>query len=257
MPSLLDHYFKDVSKTKLLSRAEEVALSKRIENGDEQARKIMIESNLRLAASIAKKYYNSGCSMEDLIQESNIGLMKAVEKFDWRRGFKFSTYATWWIRQAVSRHVSANRNTIKVPAHASSLSYKIKNMMTEYEDEFNESPSVSEICDYLGVTEEMVKAAINASNLSYLASLDAHVGGDETGRKILETIPDEDSETPEERLDREKVAEIVSSSLLRLTKREEQVLRMRFGLDTVISPEKFEISKQKEQDIINENLGVA
>lgn len=251
MSTILDHYFKDVSKTKLLTRAEEVSLSKRIEDGDENARKIMIESNLRLAASIAKKYYKSGCDMEDLIQESNIGLMKAVEKFDWRRGFKFSTYATWWIRQSVSRHVSSNKSTIKIPAHASSLAYKIKQMVSQYEEEFKNNPTVEEICDYLNVTKEMVDAAISASNLHYLVPFDATIGGEEGGRKILETIPDESLEMPDDKLDKEKISEIVSRSLLRLTKREEQVLRMRFGLDSVADPENFELSALETKEISN------
>ena len=106
MSEVLNQYFKEVSRYPLLTKAEEVFLAQRIELGDNAAREKMIQSNLRLSISIAKKYYKSGCSMEDLIQESNIGLIRAVEKFDWRRGFKFSTYACWWIRQAVSRHVS-------------------------------------------------------------------------------------------------------------------------------------------------------
>ena len=109
MKNSISSYMKDVSKHKLLTREQEVSLSKRIEQGDRLARDKMIQSNLRLAISIAKKYSNKGCSLEDLIQESNIGLMKAVDRFDWRRGFKFSTYASWWIRQAVSRHLSMNR----------------------------------------------------------------------------------------------------------------------------------------------------
>ena len=129
MKSSIDSYFKDVGRHKLLSREEEVALSKRIEKGDQGARDIMIRSNLRLAISIAKKYHRSGCSLEDLIQESNIGLMKAVDRFDWRRGFKFSTYACWWIKQSVFRHISSNRSTVRIPTHASSLAWKIKNLI--------------------------------------------------------------------------------------------------------------------------------
>ena len=113
MSNLLRTYFDEVGRSNLLTREEEVELSKKIEKGDPLARQKLIESNLRLAVSIAKKYQNFGCDLPDLIQESNIGLMKAVEKFDWRRGFRFSTYATWWIRQSVRRHVTANSSTIR------------------------------------------------------------------------------------------------------------------------------------------------
>ena len=138
MATSIDAYFKQVGRSKLLTREEEVSLSKRIEKGDELARAKMIESNLRLAISIAKKYHKSGCSMEDLIQESNIGLMKAVEKFDWRRGFKFSTYASWWIKQSVRRHIASHRSAVRVPAHASSLIYKVNQVIKEYEEEFKQ-----------------------------------------------------------------------------------------------------------------------
>ena len=115
--SNLDSYFKSAARHKLLTREQEVELAKRIEAGDNNARKIMIESNLRLAISIAKKYAKYGSSFEDLIQESNIGLIKAVEKFDWRKGFKFSTYACWWIKQAVTRHLTSNNSILKIPSH--------------------------------------------------------------------------------------------------------------------------------------------
>ena len=136
MSDIIQKYFKDVGKHKLLTKAEEVALAKRIEAGDQHARDLMVQSNLRLAISIAKKYHKSGCDMEDLIQESNIGLMKAIDKFDWRKGYKFSTYACWWIRQAVTRHISMHKSTVRVPSHAIAISKNIKKMIEEYEEEF-------------------------------------------------------------------------------------------------------------------------
>ena len=175
MNNSLDPYFKNVGRKKLLTREEEVYLSQKIEKGDELARAHMIEANLRLAISIAKKYYYSGCNMDDLIQESNIGLMKAVEKFDWRRGFKFSTYASWWIRQSVCRYISSHKNTIKIPAHASSLSYKIKNLMSEYEDEFGHRPTIPEISEILGVTESMVKDSLDSIKLQHMVQYDAKI----------------------------------------------------------------------------------
>ena len=230
MPGTLDPYFKDVGRTKLLTREEEVSLSQRIEKGDMIARQTMIESNLRLAISIAKKYYYSGCSMEDLIQESNIGLMKAVEKFDWRRGFKFSTYASWWIRQSVCRFISTHKNTIKIPAHAASLSYKIKNLTKEYEEEFGVSPTISEISEILGVTENMISASLESAKFQNLISFDANLGKDESGRRLIETIEDERYISPDDAIDQEKISIVIARSLSKLSKREEQVMRLRFGI---------------------------
>jgi len=240
----LDPYFKGAGKRKLLTREEEVQLSQRIEKGDHLAREHMIEANLRLAISIAKKYYYSGCNIEDLIQESNIGLMKAVEKFDWRRGFKFSTYASWWIRQSVCRYISSHRNTIKIPAHASSLAYKIKKLIVEYEDEFGQRPTNSEISDILGVAETMVKDSIDSLKLQHLVQYDGTVGNDEDGRNIFETIADDNISLPDEELDKKKISNVISASLSRLTKREEQVMRLRFGLCDVVEDENFALSKK-------------
>ena len=130
-------YFKDVGKHKLLTKEEEVELYKRIEKGDKTAREKMINSNLRLAISIAKSYYRDGINMDDLIQESNIGLLRAIERFDWKKGFKFSTYASWWIRQSVSKFANGESGVIKVPTHASSLGWKYSNLAKEYLDEFD------------------------------------------------------------------------------------------------------------------------
>jgi len=251
----LDAYFKDVSRTNLLTRAEEVSLSKRIEKGDAQARAIMIESNLRLAISIAKKYYKSGCSMEDLIQESNIGLMKAVEKFDWRRGFKFSTYACWWIKQSVCRHISSNRSTVKIPAHASSLAWKIQKISAEYEEDLGQKPSIAEIADLLGVTESMVKASMDSIRVRNVISMSSTIGNDDDGRSILETIPDLDAENMDDVIDREKMLKVITACLSKLNQREEQIMRLRFGISENFSDYKeFEIDEEEEK-LIKERGG--
>ena len=233
MSEVLNRYFKEVGRHKLLTKAEEVALAKRIEKGDQFARQKMIESNLRLAVSIAKKYYYSGCNLEDLIQESNIGLMKAVEKFDWRKGFKFSTYACWWIRQAVTRHISTQKNTVRIPAHATSLSIKISEMINEYQEEFGTIPDNAEISAILGVSENLVAAVKESLNLKYLISIDKPIGED-GNRTIKDIIPDRSTQTIDERLDNEKLHQLIKDSLKFLSKREEQVLRLRFGFDEVI-----------------------
>ena len=245
MKNSLDFYLKDVGRKRLLTRDEEVSLSKRIEAGDDKARAHMIESNLRLAISIAKRYYRSGCSMEDLIQESNIGLMKAVEKFDWRRGFKFSTYASWWIRQSVCRYINSHGSTIKIPAHASSLAWKVKKLVDEYSEEFDQRPSIPEIAAILGVTENMVNVSLASSKFRHLVSFDGVIGNEEGGRQILETIPDERSPTPDEMLDQERISKIISASLSRLSRREEQVMRLRFGLCDVEDESIFVIDKDE------------
>lgn len=241
MGNLLDVYMKDVGKSSLLSREQEVDLCKRIESGDENARRIMIESNLRLAISIAKRYYRSGCPMEDLIQESNIGLMKAVERFDWRRGFKFSTYASWWIKQSVSRYVASHKNTVRVPSHAISLAYKVKNLIKEYEDDLGSVPDTSEIAAILGVTESMVQLSLESLKLNNILSIDTPIGDSDSSRTIGDMIEDVDATSVEEMLDNQRIRSVIVASLSRLSKREEHVLRLRFGISDVENPENFEI----------------
>jgi len=229
-PNTLTAYFKDVSRHDLLSREEEVILSQRIENGDESARNKMIQCNLRLAISIAKKYSKMGCDLEDLIQESNIGLMKAVDRFDWRKGFKFSTYASWWIRQSVSRHLSSHKSTVRVPAHATGLIWKIKKISREYEEEFRHQPSITEIADLLGVSEDAVKTSLQSAAIQNSLSLDAILGDEKNGRRFEEIISDVDVNTPDDIIDRQKTLAVIKRSLSKLSPREEKILRLRFGI---------------------------
>tara|TARA_B100000700_G_scaffold247491_2_gene276962 strand:- start:1558 stop:2292 length:735 start_codon:yes stop_codon:yes gene_type:complete len=243
MSNILNYYFKDVSRYDLLTREEEVILSQAIENGDLHARDRMIQCNLRLAISIAKKYSKMGCDLEDLIQESNIGLMKAVDRFDWRRGFKFSTYASWWIRQSVSRHLSSHKSTVRVPAHASGLIWKIKRICKEYEDEFRHQPTTSEIADLLGVTEAMIKLSLESAAVQNSISLDAALGDEKNGRRFEEIISDDRTETPDAALDRQKTLEVIKSSLRKLSPREEKILRLRFGIyEDIERDEEFNVS---------------
>ena len=145
MSDILTAYFKQVGRHKLLTKQEEISLTKKIEAGDTRAREKMINSNLRLAISIASKYAQYGnVSYEDLIQEANIGLIKAIEKYDWRRGFKFSTYACWWIKQSVRKHVASHGNSIKLPSHAKGMLWKMRQYKEEYEEEFGSEISDSE-----------------------------------------------------------------------------------------------------------------
>ena len=250
MPAL-DAYFSDVSKHRLLTREEEVELSKRIEKGDKLARDKMIESNLRLAISIAKKYSRSHKSdLSDLIQESNIGLMKAVDRFDWRRGFKFSTYACWWIKQAVTRHLSTHSNTVRIPSHASGLLYKIRRTVKEYEEEFNQTPNPAELADLLNVSESMVRASLDAATFQRMLSMDMPMGDESGSRMFGETIADTDQLDPGELIDREKIAITIRKSLNKLSLREEKILRLRFGIvEDLLTSDAFNIANS--EDIIS------
>jgi len=246
MSDMLETYFKHIGKGRLLTHQEEIDLSKRIEAGDNLARSQMIESNLRLAISIAKRYQKSGASLEDLIQESNVGLIKAVDRFDWRRGFKFSTYASWWIKQAVRRHVTDSASDIRIPAHMSSLAYKINCLIAEFEEDCGQKPTNTEIADILNVSESMVEEITMGYNMRNLVSLDAKMR-DDSSKKISETIEDDRAESPDERLDHEKVFAAIKRCLGDLTPREEQVLRLRFGVSDVVNTDNFPNNLQLEE----------
>jgi RNA polymerase primary sigma factor len=190
----------------------------------------MVQSNIRLAISIAKKYQNRGCDFEDLIQESTLGLMKAVDRFDWRRGFKFSTYATWWIRQSVMRHITLQSSSIRLPAGANNLVWRARRAAEEYQREFGVQPTVEELADILGVGSGSLDILLQTSK--YTLSLDAPGMATDDGDapKLAEMIPGTGAEELDEGLDREKVAAAIRRGLSKLTAREEKILRLRFGL---------------------------
>lgn len=237
MNASLNAYFTHSSKFDLLTREQEVALAKRIESGDRRARDKMIESNLRLAISIAKKYSKYGSNLEDLIQESNIGLIKAVEKFDWRKGFKFSTYATWWIKQSVTRSLTKESTQLKVPSHTLSNARKVWSIQKEYRENFGCDPSVEEISSILNLSEKHVREAIKSSQTKYTISIDSPVN-DEFGRTLGETIEDDRREPIDNILDNQKIRSVIVNSLSSLSKREELVLRLRFGIEDVSEDDK-------------------
>jgi RNA polymerase primary sigma factor len=239
MADTMNAYFNHLSRGRLLTREEEVTLSQRIEAGDKRARDQMIEANLRLAVSIAKRHQRSGCSLEDLIQESNVGLIKAVDRFDWRRGFKFSTYASWWIKQAVRRHVTDTASDIRVPAHMTALAWHISNFVEEYEGKFGTKPTHEEIGAMMCVSADTVKEVLSSSGVRATVSLDQMIG-DSDGKKVVETIADPGAELPDEAIDQQKIMHAISCCLDRLTAREEQVLRLRFGVSDVPDDSVFE-----------------
>jgi len=237
MNASLNAYFAHSGKFDLLTREQEVALAKLIESGDRRARDKMIESNLRLAISIAKKYSKYGSNLEDLIQESNIGLIKAVEKFDWRKGFKFSTYATWWIKQSVTRSLTKESTQLKVPSHTLSNARKVWSIQKEYRENFGCDPSVEEISSILNLSEKHVREAIKSSQTKYTISIDSPVN-DEFGRTLGETIEDDRREPIDNILDNQKIRSVIVNSLSSLSKREELVLRLRFGIEDVSEDDK-------------------
>tara|TARA_Y100000310_G_C20632130_1_gene789209 strand:+ start:627 stop:1436 length:810 start_codon:yes stop_codon:yes gene_type:complete len=230
MSGNLQQFFTEVGKTNLLTREEEVVLSKRIEKGDKRARDHMIQANLRLAISIAKKYQNRGCDLEDLIQESSIGLMKAVDRFDWRRGFKFSTYACWWIKQAVRRHIASHSSSVRLPSYAKNMMWKIRKMREEYEEEFGTTPSKEELAELLGVSLDTLTAVMTCSTTPISIDKPIRYSSGDSSRTLGDTIPDEDATDPIEGLDRQKVIAAIRGALSSLSEREEKIIRLRFGI---------------------------
>ena len=229
MSKNMQDFFDSVGKTDLLSREEEVELSKRIEKGDNAARDKMIRANIRLAISIAKKYANKGVDLEDLIQESSIGLIKAVDRFDWRKGFKFSTYACWWIKQAVRQHVAAQSGSIKLPSYARGTLWKMKQISEEYQKEFGFAPTHQEIADLMGTSAETLRSLIKCAATPTQIDGSAYKS-DESGRSMHDVLVDEATTPPDELVDKEKLMNAVRGVLKDLTPREETVLRLRFGI---------------------------
>ena len=237
MADSLQRFFKSVGETNLLTREEEVELSKKIELGDQKARDKMIRANIRLAISIAKKYSNKGADLEDLIQESSLGLIKAVDRFDWRKGFKFSTYACWWIKQAVRQHVAAQSGAIKLPSYARGTLYKMKEVTEEYRKEFGVEPSQKELADLLGTSPETLQSLIKSAATPVAFDASAY-NSDDSGRTMHEVLIDRSCEKVDEVLDRQKLTKAISDALGNLTPREEAVLRMRFGLSEELQQQK-------------------
>ncbi|MGB9757928.1 MAG: sigma-70 family RNA polymerase sigma factor [Candidatus Bipolaricaulaceae bacterium] len=252
-------YFDEIARVPLLTKEEEVELAKRIEAGDEEAKKKLAEANLRLVVSIAKKYRGCGLPFLDLIQEGNLGLMKAVEKFDWRKGYKFSTYATWWIRQAILRAITNRSRTIRVPTHINELIRKIHEAEREHIKEHGSGPTLEELAEELDTTvDNIVKAKRTAQ---YTASLDTPIGYDEEGAVLGDFIEDEDAVSPTRETFRELLIQEIRKALKeRLTPRERRVLELRYGLDG--NPPKtldevgeiFGISRERVRQIQKEAL---
>ncbi len=221
-------YLKEIGRVPLLTAEDEVELARRIEEGDDDAKRRLAEANLRLVVSIAKRYVGRGMLFLDLIQEGNLGLIKAVEKFDYRKGYKFSTYATWWIRQAITRAIADQARTIRIPVHMVETINKLIRVQRHLLQELGREPTAEEIAEEMDVSVERVREILKVAQEP--VSLETPIGEEEDSH-LGDFIEDEDAPAPAEAasylLLREQITEVLSS----LTPREQRVLELRFGLD--------------------------
>lgn len=221
-------YLKEIGNVPLLTTEQEVALAKRVEAGDEEAKKALTEANLRLVVSIAKKYVGRGMPFLDLIQEGNMGLMKAVDKFDYTKGYKFSTYATWWIRQAITRGIADTGRTIRVPVHMVETINKTLRMTRTLLQELGREPTPEEVAERLGVPVSRVREVLKISRDP--VSLDTPIG-EEDDSHLGDFIEDDSALSPADSAAFSMLREELRAALESLTDREKQVVRLRFGLE--------------------------
>lgn len=242
-------YLKEIGRVPLLSPDEETELAKRMAEGDSYAKKRLSEANLRLVVSIAKKYVGRGMQFLDLIQEGNLGLLKAVEKFDYTKGFKFSTYATWWIRQAITRAIADQARTIRIPVHMVETITKVKKVSSQLLHETGHDPSAEEIADKLEMPAERVREIMRIAQDP--VSLETPIGEEEDSH-LGDFIPDDDAPAPADAASLMLLKEQLNEVLSTLTDREAKVLQLRFGLEDGRSRTLEEVGK--EFDVTRERI---
>lgn len=221
-------YLKAIGQVPLLSKEEEIELAMQMEQGNAEAKSRLIDSNLRLVVNIAKRYCGYSLPFLDLIQEGNLGLIRASDKFDYRKGFKFSTYATWWIRQAITRGIADTDRTIRLPVHMVDSVRKLKKVQGQFLTEYERYPTTEELAHELGITPEKVEEIMRAAHETM--SLETPIG--EEGDSCLgDFIPDDDIQAPEEAASQSLLKQQLADALRTLSDREAKVLRLRFGLD--------------------------
>ncbi len=234
-------YLKEIGRVSLLSQEEEQALAQRIEQGDEQAKNQMVEANLRLVVAVAKRYVGRGMQFLDLIQEGNMGLLKAVDKFDYRKGYKFSTYATWWIRQSITRAIADQARTIRIPVHMVETINKVARASHALVQELGRDPRPEEIADYLKMPLSRVEEIMKLSQEP--VSLETPVG-EEDDSHLGDFIQDNEVSEPMEAATANSLREQLEKALSMLTPREEKVLRLRFGFEDGRTHTLEEVGKQ-------------
>ena len=234
-------YLKEIGRVPLLTPEEEVELAERMAKGDPAARKRLSEANLRLVVSIAKRYVGRGMQFLDLIQEGNLGLIKAVEKFDHTKGFKFSTYATWWIRQAITRAIADQARTIRIPVHMVETINKVKKVSSQLLHANGREPSAEEVAEELDMPVDKVREIMRVAQEP--VSLETPIGEEEDSH-LGDFIPDDDAPAPADAASHTLLKETLSSVLDSLTPREEKVLRLRFGLEDGRSRTLEEVGKE-------------
>ena len=245
-------YLKEIGRVPLLTPDEELELAIRIADGDVAAKKRLSEANLRLVVSIAKRYLGRGMQFLDLIQEGNLGLIKAVEKFDYTKGFKFSTYATWWIRQAITRAIADQARTIRIPVHMVETINKVKKVSSQLLHQNGHEPTAEEIADVLGMPTDKVREIMRVAQEP--VSLETPIGEEEDSH-LGDFIPDDDAPAPQDAASHTLLREQLSEVLGTLTPREERVLRLRFGLEDGRSRtleevgEKFNVTRERIRQI--------
>ena len=234
-------YLKEIGRVPLLSSEEEIDLAIRIANGDVQAKQRLSEANLRLVVSIAKRYLGRGMQFLDLIQEGNLGLIKAVDKFDYTKGFKFSTYATWWIRQAITRAIADQARTIRIPVHMDETINKVKKVQSQLLHQNGHEPTPDEIADELDLPVDKVREIMRVAQEP--VSLETPIGEEEDSH-LGDFIPDDGAPAPADAASHTMLREQLSDVLSTLTPREEKVLRLRFGLEDGRSRTLEEVGKE-------------
>jgi RNA polymerase primary sigma factor len=232
----LQLFLNEAGRYPLLTAAQEVEIAKRIERGDKAAKDLLVNSNLRLVVSIAKKYQGHGLSLLDLIQEGIIGLIRAAEKFDWRKGFKFSTYATWWIRQAVQRGVANKARTIRIPVHIVEREQKISRAERELVAQLERAPTDAEVAEKAKLPLKQVREVRAAARA--VASLDKPVG--ETDSAAFGDLFPSDERQPDEQVELELTERALHDAVAELPEREQEILKLRYGLGTDLDPKSLE-----------------
>ena len=250
MPAISADYSKAIKENPLLTKRQEIELSRKIKQGDEAARKKLIESNYRLVISIAKKYHRKDLDFEDLLQESSIGLLKAVNKFDPELGYKFSTYACWWIKQAALQYINENSTNIKVPTHSRLLHAKIKKEIDKFENKTGRSPTLEEISKVVDEPVKKIKYTLKSNR--HIASFD-NQSDDSNSASLLNKIEDtSEFSNPAVALENKELNNIVEESLSLLTPKEEKIIRLRFGINNNDNNfEKFPVTQEMRKYLEN------